>query len=88
MCSFATINRSLFIVHKAKHEQITEDKTKPKAIEESSKTTEKGLLVLNAAELQKSKIKVKSNLFSTNVNLNNNELNFVQIYNSECGNVT
>ncbi|XP_065361126.1 putative uncharacterized protein DDB_G0277255 [Calliphora vicina] len=90
VCSYSTINRSLLVVHQAKHDKIPDDVAKSKASEESSvgKITEK-----SATELQKSKIKVKSNLFTRNttetvVNINHNDLNLVQLYNVDSGSVT
>lgn len=80
------------MVHQAKHDKSVEDLTKTKASEENlvGKSTEKP-----GSELQKSKIKVKSNLFTTNtpsnesvVNMNHNDLNLVQLYNVDAGSVT
>lgn len=94
VCSYSTINRSLLIVHQAKHEKTTEDLENPKGTEEAAvaKTTDKSV-ANNVTELQKSKIKVKSNLFTTIttetvVNINNNDLNIVQLYNVDSGSVT
>ncbi|XP_023294105.2 putative uncharacterized protein DDB_G0277255 [Lucilia cuprina] len=94
VCSYSTINRSLLVVHQAKHEKPNDDRVKSKVSEDISavKNTEKSVIA-SSTDLQKSKIKVKSNLFTTNsteavVNVNHNDLNLVQLYNVESGTVT
>ena len=85
----------MLIVHQAKHDTIdSSETTKTKLVESNSiivKSSEKSV-ASNATELQKSKIKVKSNLFTTNiendVNMNKNIDNTVQLYTVDSGSIT
>lgn len=85
----------MLIVHQAKHDTIDSgETTKTKLVESTSivvKNSEKSV-ASNATEQQKSKIKVKSNLFTTNiendVNMNKNIDNTVQLYTVDSGSIT